>query len=372
MIGSYAYASLPEATARHPLAPARGLYSSDSWLELLREHGHQYRWLLMCARERAAALAPVTDGPAVQAGRYRPGFLLDERLPAERCVVAGPRTGYLNELRYGPERLPAAEVAEGLLAGEQRERPPGAALLPYLPSGPAAAFETAGHPAGLIAWDAWLDVPGTGFDGYLSGLEKTHRNQVKDDLRRYTMAGVAFSTRPLTGPDDEISDLLVLHERMYGTAYDRPGGRFSRYLARCAELPGAYVVRARLAGRTVGCHLVFHYRDVLWVRLIGVDESRPGTRGCYFGLMFYEPLRLAHELGARAVHLGIGTSRAKARRGARLEPLWTVAVTAEGRVRDLAREGLAARARDLPDPAPEADGPVPESPSAWQRPSWAA
>ncbi|NJP82927.1 hypothetical protein HCK01_37640, partial [Streptomyces sp. AA8] len=197
MIGSYAYASLPEATARHPLAPARGLYSSDSWLELLHGHGHRYRWLLMCARERAAALTPLTDGPAVQTARYHPGFLLHGRLPAERCVVAGPRTGYLNELRYGPERLPADEVAEGLLAPGEGGSAPEAALLPYLPSGPAAAFESAGHPAGLIAWDAWLDVPGTGFDGYLAGLEKAHRHQVKDDLRRYTMAGVAFSARPL-------------------------------------------------------------------------------------------------------------------------------------------------------------------------------
>ncbi|QLE75586.1 GNAT family N-acetyltransferase [Streptomyces rectiverticillatus] len=344
----------------HGPAPAESFYSSDPWLALLHDHGHHYRRQAL-SRDGRVAVVPLTDGTAVRSTRYRPAFLLRGRIAAERCTIAGPCSGYHNELRYEGEKLPAAAVAEELIAVTGGQP----VLLPYLPSGPAADFEAAGHPAGPVAWEAWLDVPGTGFDSYLAGLGSTRRHQVRSDLRRLDKAGITFTTRPLAEPYEELATALVAHERKYDADYSRPPEEFARYLARCAEVPGAYVVRARLRGRTAGCHVVFHYRDVVWSRLIGVDESVPGVRGCYFGLMFYEPLRLAYRLGARAVHLGIGTSEAKYHRGARLEPLWTVAVTAPGRDRERAREGLADRARDLPDPVPEGAGPAPASPSEW-------
>ncbi|MFI2190301.1 GNAT family N-acetyltransferase [Streptomyces sioyaensis] len=358
--------SLAEARTLGQLRPAESLYSSDDWLDLLHDHGHVYRYLL-CTDSDASALVLLTEGASVRPERFRPAILLDARLSTERCRVAGPLTGYHNELRSSSAAPSKGTVADSLL-----ESAYGATtLLPYLPSALAAGFEAEGHPAGLIAWEAWLDVPDTGFEGYLAQLSRQQRDQVKGDLRQVARAGLTFHTGPLAAPFEPLADLLVLHERKYDPSYDQPSWRFAQYLARCSEVPGAYAVLARQEGRIVGCHVVFHYGDTLWVRLIGVDES-PETRRCYFSLMFYEPLQLAHRLGARTVHLGIGSSEAKARRGARMEPLWTVGVAPGGRTRDAVRAGLAARAANLPDPVPARLVPPPVSPSAGSAPQWTA
>ncbi|MFI1421947.1 GNAT family N-acetyltransferase [Streptomyces sp. NPDC020731] len=342
--------------------PARSLYSSDDWFALLDDHGHDYRYLLIeDGAGGATTFTALTDGPAVHSHRYHPDYLLDRALPATSCVVAGPRTGYHNEIRGGAPTMPPSAVAARLLD----LAPEGAVLLPYLPGETAAELAALGHPAGLIAWESWLDVPSGGFDAYLAALPRSRREQVKGDLRKVRGAGLSFRTVPLdAAPHADMAEVLVLHEKKYDPAYDRPSADFARYLGRCTEVPGAYAILAEFDGRLVGCHVVFHYADVLWARLIGVDESLPETGRCYFSLMFYEPLRLAQRLAAPAVNLGIGTSEAKVRRGARLEPLWTVALAAEGAVRHQAREGLLRRARNLPDPVPDGVGVPLDRPSS--------
>jgi hypothetical protein len=358
MTGIRLYQTFAEVTEHRRLAPARNFYSSDVWLRLLEDHGHQHRYVLLSDGPEATALAPLTAGPAARNRRYHPDYLLSGRFPAARCALVGPNSGHHNELRVGVPAPPAPRLADGLLDGTDYS----VALVPYLPSGDAADFEAAGHPAGLVACEAWLDVPRTGFDGYLASLSRSGRNQAKGDLRRVGNAGMVFDARPLAAPFDDLAELLVAHERKYDPAYHQPSSRFARYLARCAEIPGAYAIVARLEGRIVGCHIVFCYNDVLWVRLLGVDELDQRTRGCYFSLMFYEPVKLAHRLGARKVHLGIGAYEAKIRRGARLEPLWTVALTRRGADRDRARDGLRARREDS-----LATLPADRSPATWVR-----
>ncbi|MEV0530045.1 GNAT family N-acetyltransferase [Streptomyces sp. NPDC050439] len=330
------------------LAPAGTLYSSAAWFRLLERHGHKYAYALL-RQDRDLALCAVTEGTGTQARRYHPEFLLADHVPAKDCVVIGPRTGYRNELLLGVSPL----ATDTLTAGLQDVARGRTVLLPYLSSVDAARFTAQGHPAGLVAWEAWLDVPDSGFDGYLDSVGHSRRRQIKADLRQVTDNGLRFETTPLdqSAPLGEIARLLVLHEKKYDPSYARPPADFLPYLALCAQIPGAHVILARLDGRAVGCHVVFHHADVLWVRLFGVDESLRETRNSYFSLMFYEPLRLAHRLGARAVHLGIAASDTKMRRGARLEPLWTVALAGDGAV-GRARQGLSARSDDLPDPLP--------------------
>ncbi|MFI1189011.1 GNAT family N-acetyltransferase [Streptomyces californicus] len=350
------YPSIDRAPAQ-ALAPARTLYSSAAWFGLLERHGHEYAYAAL-RQGRDLALCAVTEGTGARARRYHPEFLLAGHLPAEDCVVIGPRTGYRNELLFGAHPLAADVLTAGLLDVAQGRT----VLLPYLSGADAARFTAEGHPAGPVAWEAWLDVPDDGFDGYLASAGHSRRRQIRADLRQTADNGLRFETAPLdrNAPFDDIARLLVLHEKKYDPSYTRPPADFLPYLDLCARIPGAHLILARLNGRAVGCHVVFHHADVLWVRLFGVDESLTETRSSYFSLMFYEPLRLAHRLGARAVHLGIAASETKLRRGARLEPLWTVALAGEGTL-DRARRGLRARSDDLPDPLP-ASVRIPEAP----------
>ncbi|MEV8014979.1 GNAT family N-acetyltransferase [Streptomyces sp. NPDC086554] len=332
------------------LVPAQTLYSSTAWLRLLDHHGHGYEYVLL--RQGAArSLAPLTAGSAVHVRRYHPDFLLADHIPAAACVVIGPRTGYRNELPSSGTSLTTGDLTRGLQEAA-RDR---AVLLPYLSSTDAAQLTAAGHPAGLIAWEAWLDVPGDGFNGYLNSVGRSRKNQIKGDLRRVSHNGLTFQVAPLdaSAPFEEIARLLVLHEKKYDPSYQRPPSEFLPYLSLCADVPGAYVILAYLDRHLIGCHVVFHYGDVLWVRLFGVDESLRESRSSYFSLFYYEPLRLAHSLGARAVHLGIGASDTKLRRGARLEPLWTVALVQDDEIGEQVRQGLRSRSSDLPDPLPE-------------------
>ncbi|MBR8642371.1 GNAT family N-acetyltransferase [Streptomyces tuirus] len=305
---------------------------------------------MLIRRGRDGALLPLTEGVAAHVRRYHPDFLLADHVPPETCVVVGPRTGYRNELPFGGRAPSTGTLIEGL-----RDAAPGRViLLPYLSGADAQQLTALGHPAGLVAWEAWLDVPDGGFDEYLGLLSHSRRRQVRADLRNVAQHGLTFRVMALdeNAPLQDIARLLVLHEKKYDLAYERPSSEFVTYLTRCADVPGAYVILSCLDGHAVGCHVVFHYRDVLWVRLFGVDESLKETRSSYFSLMFYEPLKLAHSLGASAVHIGIAASETKLRRGARLEPLWTVALAEGDDARDRARQGLRSRARDLPDPLP--------------------
>ncbi|WP_329052439.1 GNAT family N-acetyltransferase [Streptomyces violaceus] len=342
------FPSFDQVTAED-LAPARTLYSSAAWLRLLDRHGHGYTYVLL-RQGRGVALCPVAEGVGAHARRYHPEFLLADCVPAEACVVVGPRTGYRNELLSGVSPFSTGAFVEGLQDAAQGR----VVLLPYLSGTDATRLTAGGHPAGLVAWEAWLDVPDGGFDGYLGSLGQSRRRQVKTDLRQVAHNGLTFQVLPLDehAPFHDIARLLVLHEKKYNPSYDRPPSEFIPYLTLCADVPGAYVILARLDGRAVGCHVVFHYRDVLWVRLFGVDESLKETRSSYFSLMFYEPLKLAHRLGASSVHLGIAASDTKLRRGARLEPLWTVALVDDDDVGERARQGLRSRSCDLPDPLP--------------------
>ncbi|QOV37340.1 GNAT family N-acetyltransferase [Streptomyces ferrugineus] len=342
------FTSFDEA-ATGDLIPARTLYSSAGWLRLLDRHGHGYTYVLV-RQGHDAVLIPVTEGVDAHARRYHPEFLLAGHVPAEACVVVGPRTGYRNELLSSMLPFAADAVVESLQDAARGR----VVLLPYLSSADAARFTAVGHPAGLVAWEAWLDVPESGFDGYLESVGQSRRRQIKADLKQVARNGLAFQVIPLDedAPVQDIARLLVLHEKKYDPSYNRPPSEFVPYLALCANVPGAYVILARLGERVVGCHVVFHYADVLWVRLFGVDESLEQTRSSYFSLMFYEPLKFAHLLGASAVHLGIAASETKLRRGARLEPLWTVALAGDDDIRQRVRQGLLSRSRELPDPVP--------------------
>lgn len=337
------------------LVPSDCFYSSEPWLTMPHRTGRNRQFLLARDESGAGAAIALTPGAAVRSRRYQPFSLLAGRIPNEECVLAGPLSGYRTTLLRGRTPLATVPAARALFEASESS----VLLLPYLESQEAAELAGEGIPVGFTAWEAWLDVPAGGFEEFRVLLPRDKRQRVAADLRKTESAGIRFETELLTGELERISALLAAHDRKYDDASVLPDAAFVEHLERCVAIPGAYCVKAFIADTLVGACVLFHYAEQLWVRLVGVDDSRPDTRGCYFSLVYYEPMKLAWRLSARAVHLGVGAMTTKLWRGARAAPLWTAALSAPGRHRSMVVDGLAEHARRPVDLDFRAPGPIP-------------
>jgi hypothetical protein len=70
--------------------------------------------------------------------------------------------------------------------------------------------------------------------------------------------------------------------------------------------------------------------DTIYARAAGFDPAFTGRAFEYFNLAYYELMRFAIEHGFARLDYGMGAYRAKLQRGARLEPLWGLAVNRAG------------------------------------------
>lgn len=119
--------------------------------------------------------------------------------------------------------------------------------------------------------------------------------------------------------------LLAALQARYG-ALDSPR-IIQRRLAEQAEVldERAICFLCRNNSATVGFSLFYEWEDELYARVVGFDyEALPEDSRAYFSVLFYEPIRFATGTKIRAIHYGRGTAEAKVRRGASLEPRWSV------------------------------------------------
>jgi uncharacterized protein len=161
-----------------------------------------------------------------------------------------------------------------------------------------------------------LDLGGTGFDGYLAGLPRSHRQNVRRDLRLLERAGVALETRPLAGSDlDELAPLAARHGAKYGAEGDLAGrGAGLRALADRFGAD-AVVFTARIGGDLAGFSAFVAWKGHLYARVVGFDYDLQRTLPLYFSTSFYQPIRYAGPRGYRVIHYGQMSGGAKLRRG---------------------------------------------------------
>jgi hypothetical protein len=61
--------------------------------------------------------------------------------------------------------------------------------------------------------------------------------------------------------------------------------------------------------------------------MAGLDyDLAPEASYAFFNVTYYAPIAHAYAVGARAVHVGVSSLRAKVRRGARLTSLWALPI----------------------------------------------
>jgi uncharacterized protein len=281
-------------------------------------------------------------GPASYDYRAQYSAVIGENHCRYPGVLAGTCGGYLTDLVIS-QTLPFEEqirVVRLLLDGlrelvRSSPRVHSGALM-YLPPRVTTlirgALAGAGWPDLLVSGleaDAYLALPFTDFDGYLSSLSAGRRGAIRREIAAFRRRGLSVSTVPLASCAERVPTLMANVERKYG----RPAE-----ISVLSEIVAGYIEHIESESRVFACFaegdlvafsLFFEWEGNLYARSFGIDyDHHESNSFTYFNVLFYEPIKYALERGLDGVHLGPSTP-AKAARGARIRPLWSLVVGPE-------------------------------------------
>ncbi len=320
----------------------RGFYSSPPWLRLVQEDPWYDVWYLVAREDgRVLGILPVylssgrardgIDGPYDPAAVFiEPGGMGD---PARwrPALLAGGRTGHDTELLLRPD-LPAAtrrRVLAAMIARMTRLADTSgvqAGAFMYLTSEAAAELAPVTGLPPLLA-DVTATVPLDGcrsFDDHLDRLPGPRRRRIRHEIREFAESGFTVRQVRLAGSVSVIAPLLAADHGRYGLG-DTPQ-MLAAHLSQHAEHLDAlsHVLLCEHAGRPVGALLAYEWQDAWYARAVGTSDGLRGRAAAFFNLAYYEPIRLAIERGMHRYVLGPSTIAAKVKRGAVLEPRWSV------------------------------------------------
>jgi predicted N-acyltransferase len=266
-------------------------------------------------------------------------------------LLLGPRRGYRTEILTNPDAAEprvdgAMEALVARLGEEAAARGLDGVMALYADTTTADRLRRAAPAAPVLhlADDAWIDLPGTGFDDYLAALGRHRRQRVAREIRTFETQGADVSRHRLSDVAHDVAPLLAANQARHGHPADV--ATIARSLARQGELFGdrAEALVLALEGRAVGFVAFYTHGDTIFLRATGTDaEALPGALA-YLNLAYYLPAQLAYVRGIRRLHVGIEASETKALRGARLHPAWLVdladdpVVTAQAAEQHNARE----------------------------------
>jgi uncharacterized protein len=312
-------------------------YGSHSWVKAVEYHD-TFKASYIAARDdkgkllAALPLYTATRAPAEQ--RFDPavqfqGVISETFFPA---TIVGLRAGYSTE--FPLDRQSLTEISDAALSSlittcvQLTKENSGSLSLLYVNSATAAHLATAStHPSCLIfnAPYATLDVHWNDFDEYLSSHSSSRRRWLKQDIAAFERSGCELSYAPLSECYAECAPLSAGVQRRYGALDSIPVIK-ERLAAQAAAMDGSAVcILCRLHGDLVGFSLLYHWRDELYVRIVGFDYERlPPDSRAYFTVMFYEPIRYAIANRFRIIDYGLEVGDAKVGRGCVLSPRWSV------------------------------------------------
>jgi len=180
-----------------------------------------------------------------------------------------------------------------------------------------AVLEQAGYAALHCETTYSLTLPPSeDFAGYLARLRTHRRGGVRRDMRALEAAGVTYRVRSLS--DDLVGQLAPLEAQLYdrhGTVGDEASLRAVLHSISNNVAGHSEIVTAEVDGQLGGFVLIFTHGHGLYARQAGFDYSVKGSLPLYFGLIFYELVRLAQSRGLSAIHYSIGAGEVKESRG---------------------------------------------------------
>jgi predicted N-acyltransferase len=331
-----------------------GLYSSYGWLSSV-EADRSYTTWYVAARSASGTLLAVLPvylwtglgargGVASQYDAYRM-FAEPLGLDAGRrrwlpALLLGGRAAYSTELEVRRD-----------LAGDRRARVVGALLdeleclcddvkpasLSALYLTPSALRELGpalGESSPLLSEaNASLDLSeAASFGDYLRQVSRNRRTAIRREVTQFEAAGYELEERPLSACIDTAGRLLAAHHRSHG--HGEEDAEMIAYLARqAAQLdPESRVLLCRSGGRDVAFCLTYEWNDRLYARTTGFVPDVRRSDFVVFNVTYYANIVHCVRRGLTSYDLGVGSPRAKALRGATLEPRWSLVRGPDGLV----------------------------------------
>jgi hypothetical protein len=320
-------------------------YSSSRWLSFCAQEQAGTVGAMCVAAQRGAhetsqlAAVPVAEIRSESAAYYRWHDLLAGRglpAPGPAGLLVGPRRGYQTHLLTAPGLsldVAAAAILDRLYqlrfqlsAGPDAVRGrqvPCVAM--YLTTADVVALRGAGVKSApvLLDADAWITLPDGGWDGWLDGLPKRRRWNVRREVRLFTEAGFTITDTTLPESYADLAPVWGPNQARYGHAADA-ATLTGKLRAQAIAMGSAAKVMlcGRAGGRPVGFCLYYQWAGRIFVRIAGFDYERLAGAAEYFNLVYYEQIRRAASSGVRQIHAGIKSIEAKALRGAEVRPLW--------------------------------------------------
>jgi predicted N-acyltransferase len=246
-------------------------------------------------------------------------------------VVVGSRAGYSTEFAVRPDWSESrGEVVARLLAGAaESAETAGSASLGVMWLTSAAAREVypcLRRPEYLIlpGPNCAIEIEWDSFDQYLAHLSHSRRHSALRERARFGESGLEVEVKDLGSCLEELPPLATKLQAKYGHASTE--GEIAALLeAQARHLNSeSRVLLCRRQGQLVAFSLFYRWRDSLYGRLAGFDYAATAGSDAYFNLAFYIPIQLALDENLKQVKLGMASWRAKAMRGAALDPAWTV------------------------------------------------
>lgn len=307
-------------------------YGSIAWHRYQQEDPEtRARFIQVLDGDEPVAQSAVYLVDREENARYRPLDASGERgaVRSGPTVLVGNRRGYCNRLDLIADARAVPASAAMVAAVHEIAQDHGAAVAwwMYLTEADVGVLARTGRagPPWLVAADASIPLPGSSFADYLASLSRNQRRQVIRDRRTFAASGQRVVRAPLAARVRELAPLLAAHQQRHGhqaTAAEIED-LLRRQTATVGDAGQAYLATGRHPAGTV----TFETEDEIVARAFGSEIDPAFASGLYFETTYYAPIERAYQIGAGSLHLGIGTLRAKVRRGARVQLRWTVATT---------------------------------------------
>ena len=267
-------------------------------------------------------------------GEEQPGlFYLSDYFPGlegpwqQPFLWGGARRSTHNEIPcvQGRRRGEALSAIAKRLAQLAKQRGYYAAVIPYMPL--RQALEVAQYyPHARVVMhsaEASLTVPEGGFDSQLRQLRSSSRNKVCAEIAAFSRVGNTVEWCDLDEPLlKQAAELIAENRKKYGSYQ---GADWMRRIfdgqKKSSIISTAIAAVAKRDNQIVGITIFYRFGYSLHARYYGSDYQTEDKDYRYFVLTYYHSLDYAAKNGISECRFSISALRAKAQRGAKIEPL---------------------------------------------------